>query len=566
VHGRHLIVPAPRTGGQVLVDGLRAQGVDLVFGVPGESYLAVLDALHGTHGAIRFVSARQEGAASMMAEAYGKLTGRPGVCLVTRAPGTTNGTSGLHVAFQDSTPMVMLIGQVGRGMVDREAFQEVDYRRFLPQLCKWVTQVDQAERLPELLQQAFWTARSGRPGPVALALPEDMLTDIVSIADAPPSGSAQGHPGRDQLARFRALLAGSQRPLALVGGGTWTPQAAADFRTFAETNNVPVTASFRSQDIVDNRLDIYAGDSGIGINPKLAARYREADLLLVAGARLGESTTSGYTLVDIPVPKLPLVHAYPDPEELGRTYFPTLPIVTGMPELAAGLRELEPVDGSRFAEWTESARADFVANQLPPPAAGDGVDMTEVALELARALPDDAVITNGAGNYTVWIHRFYTYRDYRTQLAPTSGSMGYGLPAAIAAKLAAPEREVVCLAGDGCLMMVVGELATAAQEGAAIVVIVANNGMYGTIRMHQERNYPGRVSGTDLRNPDFVALARAFGCQAELVERTDDFADALARAREARIPALIELRCDPEALTPKATLSAIREQALAARS
>ena len=556
----------PRTGGQVLVDGLRAQGVDLVFGVPGESYLAVLDALHGTHGAIRFVSARQEGAASMMAEAYGKLTGRPGVCLVTRAPGTTNGTSGLHVAFQDSTPMVMLIGQVGREMVDREAFQEVDYRRFLPQLCKWVTQVDQAERLPELLQQAFWTARSGRPGPVALALPEDMLTDIVSVADAPPSGAAQAHPGREQLAQFRSLLAGSRRPLALVGGGTWTPRAAADFRAFAETNNVPVTASFRSQDIVDNRLEIYVGDSGIGINPKLAARYREADLLLVAGARLGESTTSGYTLVDIPVPQLPLVHAYPDPEELGRTYFPTLPIVTGMPELAAGLRELEPVDGSRFAEWTEGARADFVANQLPPPAAGDGVDMTEVALELARVLPDDAVITNGAGNYTVWIHRFYTYRDYRTQVAPTSGSMGYGLPAAIASKLAAPEREVVCLAGDGCLMMVVGELATAAQEGAAIVVIVANNGMYGTIRMHQERNYPGRVSGTDLRNPDFVALARAFGCQAELVERTEDFADALARAREAKIPALIELRCDPEALTPKATLSAIREQALAAQS
>jgi acetolactate synthase-1/2/3 large subunit len=559
-------VADPRTGGQVLVDGLRVQGVDLVFGVPGESYLAVLDALYGTHGAIRFVSARQEGAAAMMAEAYGKLTGRPGVCLVTRAPGATNGSSGLHVAFQDSTPMVMLIGQVAREMVDREAFQEIDYRRFLPQVCKWVTQVDQAERLPELLQQAFWTARSGRPGPVALALPEDMLTDIVSVGDAPVAGTAQGHPGREQLGRLRSLLARSRRPLALVGGGTWTPQAAADFRAFAGANNVPVSASFRCQDIVDNRLEIYVGDSGIGINPRLAARYREADLLLVAGARLGESTTSGYTLVDIPVPQMPVVHAYPDPEELGRTYHPTLPIVTGMPELAAGLRELEPVDGARFAEWTESARADFVANREPLPAAADGVDMTAVALELSRALPDDAVITNGAGNYTVWIHRFYTYRDYRTQLAPTSGSMGYGLPAAIAAKLAAPEREVVCLAGDGCLMMVVGELATAAQEGAAIIVIVANNGMYGTIRMHQERHYPGRVSGTDLRNPDFVALARAFGCQAELVERTEDFADALARARDAKVPALIELRCDPEALTPRQTLTAIREQALAARS
>jgi acetolactate synthase I/II/III large subunit len=559
-------VGTPRTGGQVLVDGLRAQGVDLVFGVPGESYLAVLDALHGTHGAVRFVSARQEGAASMMAEAYGKLTGRPGVCLVTRGPGTTNGTSGLHVAFQDSTPMVMLIGQIGREMVDREAFQEVDYRRFLPQVCKWVTQVDRAERLPELLQQAFWTARSGRPGPVALALPEDMLTDLVDVADAPAAEAAQAHPGRAQLERFRALLAASRRPLALVGGGTWTPQAAADFRAFAEASNVPVSASFRCQDIVDNRLDVYVGDSGIGINPKLARRYREADLLLVAGARLGESTTSGYTLVDIPVPQLPLVHAYPAPEELGRSYFPTLPIVSGMPQLAAGLRELEPVDGSRFAEWTESARADYLANREPIPPAGDGVDMTQVALQLSDALPDDAIITNGAGNYTVWIHRFYRYRDYRTQLAPTSGSMGYGLPAAIAAKLAAPEREVVCLAGDGCLMMVVGELATAAQEGAAIVVIVANNGMYGTIRMHQERHYPGRVSGTDLRNPDFVALAQAFGCQAELVERTEDFAEALARARGATIPALIELRCDPEALTPRATLSEIREQALAARS
>jgi acetolactate synthase I/II/III large subunit len=450
-------------------------------------------------------------------------------------------------------------------MVDREAFQEVDYRRFLPQVCKWVTQVDRAERLPELLQQAFWTARSGRPGPVALALPEDMLTDLVDVADAPAAEAAQAHPGRAQLERFRALLAASRRPLALVGGGTWTPQAAADFRAFAEASNVPVSASFRCQDIVDNRLDVYVGDSGIGINPKLARRYREADLLLVAGARLGESTTSGYTLVDIPVPQLPLVHAYPAPEELGRSYFPTLPIVSGMPQLAAGLRELEPVDGSRYAEWTESARADYLANREPIPSAGDGVDMTQVALQLSDALPDDAIITNGAGNYTVWIHRFYRYRDYRTQLAPTSGSMGYGLPAAIAAKLAAPEREVVCLAGDGCLMMVVGELATAAQEGAAIVVIVANNGMYGTIRMHQERHYPGRVSGTDLRNPDFVALAQAFGCRAELVERTEDFADALARARGATIPALIELRCDPEALTPRATLSEIRAQALAAQ-
>jgi acetolactate synthase-1/2/3 large subunit len=429
-----------------------------------------------------------------------------------------------------------------------------------------VTQVDDAARLPELLQQAFWTARSGRPGPVALALPEDMLTDLVSVDDAPMAGAAQGSPGREQLDGLRALLANARRPLAIVGGGTWTPQAAADFRAFAEASNVPVAASFRSQDIVDNRLPVYVGDSGIGINPKLARRYREADLLLVAGARLGESTTSGYTLVDVPVPQLPLVHAYPDPEELGRTYHPTLPIVSGMPQLAAGLRALEPVDGSRFDEWTGSARADFLANQEPPPAAGDGVDMTEVVKHLSSVLPDDAVITNGAGNYTVWLHRFYTYRDYRTQLAPTSGSMGYGLPAAIAAKLAAPEREVVCLAGDGCLMMVVAELATAVQEKAAIVVIVANNGMYGTIRMHQERHYPGRVEGTDLRNPDFVALARAFGCQAELVERTDDFAGALERARAAKVPALIELHCDPEALTPRATLSAIREQALAAQS
>ncbi len=320
----------------MLVDGLRAQGVELVFGVPGESYLAVLDALYDARDAIRFVSARQEGAASMMAEAYGKLTGRPGVCLVTRGPGTTNGSSGLHVAFQDSTPLVMLIGQVGRGMLDREAFQEVDYRRFLPQLCKWVAQVDRAERLPELLQQAFWTARSGRPGPVALALPEDMLTDVVTVGDAPPAASAQGHPGAEPLAQLRALLADARRPLAVVGGGTWTPKAADDFRAFAEANNVPVTASFRCQDIVDNRLDVYVGDSGIGINPRLAQRYRDADLLLVAGARLGESTTSSYTLVDVPVPQLALVHAHPGPEELGRTYYPTVPIVSGMPQLAAG--------------------------------------------------------------------------------------------------------------------------------------------------------------------------------------------------------------------------------------
>ena len=387
----------PRRGGHVLVDGLRAQGVELVFGVPGESYLAVLDALYDARDAIRFVSARQEGAASMMAEAYGKLTGRPGVCLVTRGPGTTNGSSGLHVAFQDSTPLVMLIGQVGRGMLDREAFQEVDYRRFLPQLCKWVAQVDRAERLPELLQQAFWTARSGRPGPVALALPEDMLTDVVTVGDAPPAASAQAHPGAEQLAQLRALLADARRPLALVGGGTWTPEAAADFRAFAEANNVPVTASFRCQDIVDNRRGVYVGDSGIGINPRLAQRYRDADLLLVAGARLGESTTSGYTLVDVPVPQLPLVHAHPGPEELGRTYYPTVPIVSGMPQLAAALRALEPVDGSRFAEWTSAARADYLANREPPPATGDGVDLGEVVRHLADTLPDDAIITQRRG-------------------------------------------------------------------------------------------------------------------------------------------------------------------------
>jgi acetolactate synthase-1/2/3 large subunit len=556
-------VTAPRSGGQVLVDNLETQGVELVFGVPGESYLAVLDALHDS--AIRFVPARQEGGASMMAEAYGKLTGHPGVCLVTRAPGTTNATSGLHIAFQDSTPMVLLIGQVGRGMIEREAFQEVDYRRFLGQLCKWVAQVDDARRLPELLQQAFWTARSGRPGPVALALPEDMLTDLVETADAPRAAAAQAAPGATDLGRLRALLAQAKRPLIAVGGGTWTPQAAADMRAFATANHVPVTATFRAQDVIDNRLPIYAGDSGLGINPPLARRWREADLLVVAGARLGESTTSGYALVDVPEPQAPLVHAYPDPEELGRVYFPTLPIVTGMPGLAAGLRAMEPVDPSAWRLWTDEARSDHVSNQESPPNAGDGVDLTVVVKHLAAELPDDAILTNGAGNYTVWLHRFYTYRDYRTQLAPTSGSMGYGLPAAIAAKIAAPERDVVCLAGDGCLMMVVQELATAVQEHAAIIVIVANNGTWGTIRMHQERHYPGRVTGTDLRNPDFTALAAAFGCQSELVERTEDFAGAFARARSAGGPALIELRCDPEALTPRATLSQIRAQALAAQ-
>ena len=554
--------PRERLAGHVLVDQLRIHGVDLVFGVPGESYLAVIDGLQDAND-IRTVMCRQEGGAAMMAEAYGKLTGRPGVCMVTRGPGATNASAGVHIAFQDSTPMVLLVGQVGRDMFDREAFQEIDYRRMFGQLAKWVAQIDDASRIPEYLSRAFHTAVAGRPGPVVLALPEDMLTERVRVADAEPYRRSEPHPGPDDMARLRAMLAAARNPMMIVGGGGWDAEACARVQAFAEANAMPVGASFRCQDYFDNRHPNYVGHVGIGIDPKLAERVRTSDCLIIVGSRMGEMTSSGYTLLDIPRPKQPLVHVHPGAEELGRVYQADLPIHAGARAFAQALERMEPVDPSAWKASTAEGHRDYLATLVPSKVPGQ-VQMGEIAARLTATLPDDAIVCNGAGNYAVWMHRFFQYRGWRTQLAPTSGSMGYGLPSAVAAKLVHPDRMVLSFNGDGCYMMHGQELATAMQYGANIIALVINNGMYGTIRAHQERNYPGRTRHTELRNPDFAALARAYGAHGETVTRTEEFDAAFARAANAGRPALIEIKIDPEAITPKVTLTQMREAALAA--
>jgi acetolactate synthase-1/2/3 large subunit len=548
-----------RTGGQILVDQLAIHGVSHVFCVPGESYLAALDAFHD-QSRIRLLACRQEGGAANMAEAYGKLTGRPGICFVTRGPGATNASIGVHTAFQDSTPMILFIGQVARDQVEREAFQEIDFRRMFGPMAKWVAEIDDARRIPELVSQAFHRAVNGRPGPVVIALPEDMLTDHVDTPDAGPYKAVQAHPGADEIVRLRELLTDASRPFLLLGGGGWNAQATADIRRFAEANDLPVGCSFRCQDLFDNRHSNYAGDVGIGINPALARRIKESDLLIVTGARLGEMTTSGYTLIDIPVPKQKLVHIHPGAEELGRVYQATLPINSGMPQIAAALRAMKPV-APGWAVWTQAMRADYLAWSTAPKNAG-ALQMGEVVAWLNEHLPEDAILCNGAGNYATWLHRFFRYRKFRTQLAPTNGAMGYGFPAAIAAKAIEPKRTVVCFAGDGCFLMTGQELATAVQYELPVITVVVNNGMYGTIRMHQERHYPGRVTATDLVNPDFAALARAYGAHGETVTRTEEFTPAFERARATGKPALIELRIDPEALTVSQTLSQIRAAAM----
>jgi acetolactate synthase I/II/III large subunit len=553
-----------RTGGQVLIDQLMIHGVDMAFGVPGESYLAALDALYDARNRIRFITCRQEGGACNMAEAYGKLTGRPGICFVTRGPGTTNASIGLHTAFQDSTPLLLLIGQVARDQAEREAFQEVDYRRMLGPLTKWVAEIDDARRIPELVSQAFHRATSGRPGPVALALPEDMLTELVETADAGPYSPVQAYPAPADLERMAVLLASAKRPLMIVGGGGWSKESAADITSFAEANSLPVGAAFRRQDIIDNLSPCYVGDVGIGINPKLADRVTGCDVLLVVGARLGEMTTSGYTLVDIPCPRQTLIHVHAGAEELGRVYQPALAINAGMAAFASAARALPAVTAPAWREWTAAARADYLAHIEVPRVPGP-VQMGEIVAFMRKRLAPDTILVNGAGNYSTWLHRFYTYRGFRTQLAPTSGAMGYGVPAAVAAKAVHPDRTVISWNGDGCFMMNGQELATAVQHGLAVVFVVVNNGMYGTIRMHQERHYPARTIGTDLVNPDFAALARAYGAQGETVTRTEEFAPALERALAAGKPALIEIRLDPEAITPRQTLSEIRASGLKAK-
>lgn len=559
----------PRTGARLLVDQLLIQGVNHAFCVPGESYLAVLDALYDSREMIKLIINRHESGSTFMADAYAKLTGQPGVAFVTRGPGATNASIGIHTAFQDSTPMVLFIGQVGNEFVEREAFQEIDYRRMFGPMTKWVAQIDSAERVPELVARAFQVATSGRPGPVVLALPEDMQPQKAEIGDALCHQPVQSAPSDIQIAALRRLLGRAQRPLVILGGFGWTPAACDNIKRFVEANYLPVACAFRYQDLLDNRHPNYVGDVGVGINPKLAQRVRDADLIVAVGARLGEMTTSGYTLLDSPVPHQTLVHVHAGAEELGRVYQAQLAINAGMPQFASRLAMMVPVEEPVWRETVSQARAEFEAWQQRPAVyahAQPKLDLWEVMQILARAIPADSIIANGAGNFTGWPQRFWRFTGLRTQLAPTAGSMGYGVPAAIAAKIAAPERCVVAFAGDGDFLMTGQELATAVQYGAGVLILLFNNSMYGTIRMHQEREFPAREHGTRLANPDFARYAEAFGAFGARVETTDEFAIALAQAlasiRERHCPALIELQMDPEVITPNATLSAVRSTAL----
>ncbi|GLP85512.1 thiamine pyrophosphate-binding protein [Tritonibacter mobilis] len=550
-----------RSGGRILADQLQILGADTIYCVPGESYLELLDGLHAHQETIKVVTCRHESGASNMADAYGKMTGKPGICAVTRGPGATNASNGVHTAFQDSTPMILLIGQVGREMVDREAFQEIDYRRMFGQMAKWVAQIDDAARIPEYMARAWKTALSGRPGPVVLALPEDMLTDEVAVADLRVTPHARTAPAAQDIETLQAMIARAERPMLMVGGPSWSESCAQKALAFAERLGLPVTTSFRSQDYVDNGHDNYVGPVGIAPIPNLRKRLREeVDLLITVGPRLGEMTTQGYELIDIPHPQMTFVHVHPGAEELGQVYQPDLAIQSD-PELFFDAADAITVPDGPYvwSDWVQAQRADYLAFQTPTEVPGD-VNMGHVVRHMSETLPDDTIYTNGAGNYTVWLHRFHQHRAYRTQLAPTSGSMGYGVPAAVAAKLEHPDRTVVAMAGDGCFMMTSQELATAVQHGADVIYVVVNNGMYGTIRMHQERHHPGKVMATKLVNPDFVAYAASFGITGERVLKTDDFPAALERARSAKGGYMIEIVVDPEALTPNQSLSAVRAE------
>ena len=541
-----------RHGGQILVDQLKIQGIDRVFCIPGESYLAALDGLY--QSGIDTIVCRNEGGAAMAAEADGKISGKPGVAFVTRGPGATNASGGVHVALQDSTPMILFVGQVASDQKDREAFQEVDYRAMFGPLAKWVAEIDRTDRIPEYVSRAFHVAQSGRPGPVVLSLPEDMLSARVDVADARPVRISPQFASDGQIAAIHEALGAAERPMVILGGPGWSAEAADNIGSLAEKLNLPVGVSFRCQSYMDNVHPNYVGDVGIGINPALAERVRTADLLLVLGARLGEMTTSGYSLVNLPVPKQTLIHVFPGADELGRVYAPDLGIVADPGVVVGQLLESVPNDVPDRPE-TVAARAEYEAWQEPHPSVGD-VRMENVVGHLRDVLPEDAFVANGAGNYAGWLHRYFRHRRYRTQVSPTSGTMGYGLPAALAAKLRHPDRDVICMAGDGCFQMNMQEFGTACQYGANMVVIVSNNGVYGTIRMHQNRDYPGRPSGTDMVNPDFAALARSYGAHGESVEQDADFPGALERARSAGRPALIDLKTSPNAVSTMKNIEA----------
>jgi len=552
-----------RTGGEILIDQLVVNGVRHVFCVPGESYIAALDALHGRPIAV--TTCRQEGGAAIMAEAAGKVTGRPGICFVTRGPGATNAAAGLHIARQDSTPMILFVGQIARDMREREAFQELDYRAVFGTIAKWVTEIDDPARIPELVSRAFYTACNGRPGPVVIALPEDMLVERVAVADAPPCEPVETSPGAPELNRLRELFAGAARPIVLAGGSRWSEAACVSLARFAERFAIPVATTFRRAHLFDAHHPCYAGDLGIGPNPKLLGRIKAADLVVLIGGRLGEMPSQRYTLFDIPGPKQTFVHVHPGSDELGRVYRPRLAIHAAPTAFAAALDDFPAPNALPWREETPRAHAEFLAWTEAPTAVPGGVNLGEVLVGLREKLPPDAVVCNGAGNFSIWVHRYHRYRRYGTQLAPISGSMGYGVPAAIGMKRLAPERTVVCFTGDGDFLMTGQEFATAVQHNLAIIVIVVDNAMYGTIRMHQEREYPTRVVATTLKNPDFAAYARAFGGFGATVDKTADFAAAFAAAQESGKPALIHLKVDPEAITPATTLAAIRTKALAQR-
>ncbi len=551
-----------RSGGEVLVDQLIAHGVRHVFCVPGESYLAALDAFHDRD--VTVTVCRQEGGAVMMAEAAGKLTGRPGIAFVTRGPGATNGSPGLHIARQDSTPVIMFVGQVARDMREREAFQELDYRAVFGSIAKWATEIDDAARIPELVSHGFHAAMNGRPGPVVMALPEDMLTERVSVADAAAVEPVEIWPGLADMSRLQKLLWAAERPLMILGGSRWSESACAAVARFAERFAVPVVTSFRRTHLFDALHPCYAGDLGVGPNPKLLARIKAADLVLLVGGRLGEMPSQGYTLFDIPNPKITFVHVHPGAEELGRVYKGSLAINAAPTAFAAALEGLQPPNQIRDTE-AKAAHDDYLAWTETPTRTPGAVNFGEIMVWLRGQLSPDSILTNGAGNFSGWMHRFYRFRKFATLLGPTSGSMGYGLPAAVGAKRLYPERTVVCVAGDGDFLMNGQEFATAVQYDLPIIVLLMDNGMYGTIRMHQEREYPGRVIATALRNPDFAAYARAFGGFGATIERTEDFAAAFDAARASGKPAILHLKVDPEAITTATTLSAIREKSLAGR-
>ncbi|MBT8459038.1 MAG: thiamine pyrophosphate-binding protein [Boseongicola sp.] len=542
-----------RHGGTVLVEALVEQGVERIFCVPGESFLAALDGLYDSN--IDVIVNRQEGGSAMMAEADGKLTGRPGVAFVTRGPGATNAAAGVHIAFQDSTPMVLFVGQVASDQRDREAFQEVDYRAMFEPLAKWVAEIDRTDRIPEYISRAFHTAMSGRPGPVVLALPEDVLSAPCDATALPPATPAGQGASTEDIQRIISDLRTASKPFLMIGGGGWDAEAREALGTFAEAIQVPVGTSFRCQDYMDNRHPNYAGDVGIGINPALAQRIREADHLFVLGPRLGEMTTGGYALIDAPNPSQKLTHVHSDPEELGRVYWPSHAIAAQPARIIRQLAgEVKATSDQGRKTAVKAARNAFLDWKQPVATPGS-VQMERIVRSLNETLDERAIITNGAGNYAGWVHRYYMFRGWRTQLAPTSGSMGYGLPAAVAAKLRHPDRDVICFAGDGCFQMISQEFGTACQYGANVIILIHNNGIYGTIRMHQEKNYPGRVSGTTMVNPDFAALARCYGAFGATVERTADFEAAFAAARASGTPAILDLRVSSEALTTTARLS-----------